>query len=393
MTNPISFPPVEEPRVSIVVVTFGQWGWVERALRTLADRTPPIYEVVIVDNDSPDGTGERLEAVLDGATIVRAGRNLGFGVGNDLGVLHVRSPNVVLLNSDCLVEPDWLPPLLDRIESDDSIGAVVGQLLDLDGGLQEAGSLLDRDASTSAYRRGSGPRDPEGSFARDLVFGSAGFMLIRRSVFDAVGGFDAVFSPAYYEDVDLALAIESQGFRMVFEPHARARHVREASTGSGTSGTLMKAHRPIVQERWAHRLAALPSLADADRLPHRVFATRDAGAPDRVLVIGAPSTWISDLGLRAARQPTIRWSLVALEPDLAAAVDGLELVGGGLTEELERRRFHYSVVCIGPDASHDTDALVARTQPQAVVLRTLEELDGQAELRAAHAVRVVTPTS
>jgi len=383
MTYPIAFPVVPEPRASILVVTYGNWGWVERAFRTLLANTPPVYELIVVDNDSPDGTGARLEELVEGATIVRSPRNVGFGVGNDLAARYARSAKLVLLNSDCLVEPNWLEPMLERADADASVGAVAGKLLDLDGRLQEAGSLLDRDARTVAYRRGAAPDDPAGSFTRDVLFASAGFLLVKRSVFALVGGFDAAFSPAYFEDVDLALAIEAHGLRIVYEPRAVARHVREVSTPSGTSGTLMKAHRPIVQRRWNERLATLPALEDVDRFPHREIATRDALTADRVLVIGAPREWLADLATRAAARPSTRWTVVSGEVDNTAGVDGLEFATRGMATELEARRFQASIVLVGPEASSESLALVARTQPQATVFHGLAELDRVAELRVA----------
>ncbi|MFN8035239.1 MAG: glycosyltransferase family 2 protein [Acidimicrobiia bacterium] len=391
MTPSVVVPRVERPLVSVVMVVYGQWGWTRRALHALVARTPPVYELVVVDNASPGRTGAELREQVAGARIVGADHNTGFGVGNDLGVLHSRAEHVVLLNSDCLVEPGWLEPMLERVERDPSVGAVAGKLLDLDGTLQEGGSLLDRDATTRAYGRGAGPMDPQASFPRDVLFGSAGFLLLRRAAFDAVGGFDPVFTPAYFEDVDLALALEARGYRCVYEPRSIARHVREASTPSGTSGALMKAHRPIVQERWGERLATLPTLAEVDRYPHRAYAVRDALTAERVLVVGPDPAWLPGIAARAARTPWIRWTVVDARVDPAAMASGVEFATGEPGAELEARRFHASFVVVGPRAPAGAEPAIRRTQPQATTLDSVEQLDDRAEPAVTAASRPPRP--
>ncbi len=386
----IVVPDAETPLVSVLVVTYGQWGWVQRCLRALVANTEIAYELIVVDNDSPDCTADRLHTHLSGATVVDAGQNLGFAVGNNLAALSARAPYLMLLNSDCLVEPGWLPPLLERAQGDPHIGAVAGCLLDLDGTVQEAGSVLGGDAETIAYGRGGALADPEVRFSRDVPYASAGFLLVRQSAFVEVGGFDPVFSPAYYEDVDLGLTLGAAGYRTVYEPRSVARHVREASTQVGTSGTLMKAHRPIVAKRWARTLSALPRLAGSalSSHPHRLIAARDGMSADRVLVVGVDGAETAAVRERAAASPLVRWTVLD-ETSPVASGDGVERVfdsgfevvaPSDTTAWLEERRFHASVVVAGLDTPPEIIEVLARTQPQAVVVESIAELDEFAEL-------------
>ena len=138
----IRFPSVARPDVSVVMVTYGGWEWVAKALRALAENTPPCYEVVIVDNASPDGTGQELERSVLGATIVRNDRNVGFGAGANQGALHAVGRYLFFLNSDAFPQPGWLPPLVELLDGDPRAGAAAPCLVEPDGTLQEAAGLL-----------------------------------------------------------------------------------------------------------------------------------------------------------------------------------------------------------------------------------------------------------
>ena len=120
----LAFPGVDRPAVSVVMVTYGGWTWARRALEAVIENTEPCYEVIVVDNASPDETPLRLREDVEGAKVLFNSNNAGFAAGVDRGVCYATAPNLVLLNSDAMVQPGWLPPLLDVIESDRSAAAV-----------------------------------------------------------------------------------------------------------------------------------------------------------------------------------------------------------------------------------------------------------------------------
>ncbi len=79
---------VARPLVSVLMVTYGARIWVERALRALVDHTPPVYELVIVDNGSTDGTRAYVRDSIAGAQVIESPQNLGFGMGNNVAAMH-----------------------------------------------------------------------------------------------------------------------------------------------------------------------------------------------------------------------------------------------------------------------------------------------------------------
>lgn len=169
----IEFPDDPRPRISVLMVTYGGWGWTEKALRALLPHTDPPYEVVVVDNASPDGTAERLREDVRGIHLVANDRNEGFGPANNRAAELARGELLALSNPDALLRPGWLPPLVETLEEDPGVGAVVSRLLNLDGTVQESGSIVWADGSTEAVGAGASPTDPVHRCRRATDHGSA----------------------------------------------------------------------------------------------------------------------------------------------------------------------------------------------------------------------------
>ena len=283
MSGRLAVPPVAAPDVSVVVVLYNAWEWSERALRALVANTPPRYELIVVDNGSSDGTEAGLAAIT-GAAVIRNADNKGFGPAVNMAAQVARGRHLVLLNSDALVEPGWLEPLLSVADADPGVAAVGSRLLNLDGTLQEAGALVWRDGLVNNYGDGDRPDRPEYSFVRDVDYASAACLLVRRSAFEELGGFDPVYAPAYLEDVDLCFALRARGMRIVYQPFSTAVHVRWASGDRSATETLVRRNLPVFRDRWDAELARRPAFAG---WPDRRFALecRDALCLDRVLVV------------------------------------------------------------------------------------------------------------
>ncbi|MGH9065278.1 MAG: glycosyltransferase family 2 protein [Acidimicrobiales bacterium] len=396
MSGPIRVPAVDRPLVSILVLTYGAGDWVARALAALVASTAPVYELVVLDNASPDGTGSWLADNLEGATLLRNDTNVGFGPGQNQAALAARGRYLCLLNSDALVEAGWLEPLVADLEQVRDCGAVVPRLLNLDGTLQEAGAVVGAEGWTMAMGYGDDPARPWYRFPRYVSYGSGACLCLRRSTFLELGGFDARYGLGYYEDVDLCFRLREQGMRIVYEPRSVVRHVRGASSPAAGVVRLRERNAQRFRDRWPHALSFLPSLADLPAHPYRVVAARDVEAPDRVLVMGARLPRSAEdrvarlaLGMMAACGET-RVTVVGLadaEPaeEMASLMDaGVELVWGidDWDDWMERCRCHYSVAVVTPGGAGTAGRaleLLAAYQPQAAVV---VDVEGPGELRS-----------
>ena len=374
----------DEPTVSVVMVLYGGWKLAVRAISALADNTGPMFELILVDNDSPDDSLTRVEEHVEGATIIRNESNRGFGGACNQGAEVARGRYLCFLNSDALVEPEWLAPLLETLE-DPTVGAVVPMYLNENGTVQEAGSVVDSIGHAHAVGRDGDPRDFQLRFRREVDFGSAACMLVPAELFREVGGFDELFMPGYYEDTDLCFKLHGRGLRTIYEPRSRVVHVLHGSGTSKSARETMERHRGLFVERWGERLARRPRIVEAATEPSQLLQARDAEALDRFLVIDdrVPYTdrgsgdprMAALLGELAALWPSARTTLLA-ESGLDAERYAESLLRQGVeiacppvdwTRWFEERRFHYGVVIVSREQNVGRfGGLLNLSQPQAL---------------------------
>jgi GT2 family glycosyltransferase len=378
----LTVPRAERPEVSVLMVTFNAWEWTARALAALVEHTDPCYEVIVADNASQDGTLEGL-AAIEGLTVLRNSGNLGFGPAVNQAALHARAPRILLLNTDALVRPGWLPPLRAILDAEPDVAVAAPRLLHLDGSVQEAGSIVWGDGEVWPYGATRPACCPEYRFRRDVDYASAACLLLRRSAFVDAGGFDPVFAPAYYEDVDLCLRLWERGLRTVCQPASEVTHAGGASTDRSGRARLLERNRAVYERRWRGLLALRPP-SPVHWEPEDVIPGRDLRCDDRVLVVGdvvpgARDPKLEDLLRRLVRLwPRARVTLLALDPEGATASAPALLAAGvevawpgdgvpGLARWLEERRHHYGVVVAASwaAASPPVRGLLDGTQPRA----------------------------
>jgi O-antigen biosynthesis protein len=374
----LTLPRVDRPLLSVVMVTYGGWDWPRRALEAIRENTDPEYEVVVVDNASPDHTADRLKEEVRGATLVLNERNLGFATAANQAAVRAGGRYLCFLNPDALVQPGWLPPLLETLETFRGAGAVLPRFLAPDGTVDEAGSLVDRDARTLAYGRGDDPEDPQYRFRRVIDYGSAACLLIPAWAFRRAGGFDPVFYPAYCEDVDLLLSLRALGLCTVYDPRSTVVHAGAASTDDVVRGSLIDRNRPILLGRWREELAERPSLEELGDHQHRVVALRDASTTDRLLIATEEDgRGLEKLAGRVAHaRPDIRVTLLRLGDGLRKArgddqdhqilAQGVEAVHPADPGRwLEQRRLHYTAAILdGPRVAGRLEPNLQSSQPE-----------------------------
>ena len=226
---PMSLPTHSAPVVSVILVLYNQAGFTYACLHALhAEHSVPL-EIIIVDNASTDKT-QPLLAALRGPVIIRNDQNVGFVKAVNRGAAIAKGDCILLLNNDAVVRPGSMAAAIRTIQSAPDIGAVGARLVLPDGSLQEAGSIIWKDGSCLGYGRGLSPDDYQVSFRRDVDYCSGAFLLVKRNLYEDIGGLDETYSPAYYEEVDLCVRLWMKGFRVIYEPRAIVDHFEFASS-------------------------------------------------------------------------------------------------------------------------------------------------------------------
>ncbi len=194
------------------------------------------HPVVIVDNDSSDGSSEKIEQKFNGAKVIRLDKNYGFAQGYNLGIAEIGTKYIALVNSDIKVTDNWLDPIIERMEKDGSIGAIQPKIKSVNepenfeyagacGGLMDRLSYpLCRGRILDHVERDKGQYDD----AVEIFWSSGATMVTRTELFKNAGGFDKDFF-AHMEEIDYCWRIKNAGYKIVCLPQSEVYHL-----GGGT---------------------------------------------------------------------------------------------------------------------------------------------------------------
>jgi GT2 family glycosyltransferase len=269
----ISVPLSPDPVLSIIIPTYGQVDFTLRCLASLVAHAPAVpFETIVVDDAAPDPETAKL-AQVGGIRLIRNETNKGFLRTCNAAALEARGEYLFFLNNDTEVRADWLQPLLDVFRTRPDAGAVGARLLYPDGRLQEAGGIIWRDGSAWNFGRHEDPERPAYSYVREVDYCSGAALMLRRETFLQMGGFDALYQPAYYEDSDLCMRLRQIGLKTYYQPASQVVHYEGTSHGVDTTIGI-KSHQAVNRRhfvrRWARELAA-------NHYPHgqAVFRARD----------------------------------------------------------------------------------------------------------------------
>ena len=215
------------PRLSVVVLSYERVAYLRQALDALASQVARDDEILVVDNASP--SREAIDAVLAGhpaVRLVRPSANLGFTGGMNLGLQSARGAYVLLTEDDLVLEPGCLTALLQCATGAPDDAIVAGVMVDHGTTrVRAAGGELALGPPLTLRLVGAGqdvtalPTEPY-----DVTFLPGGFLLARRTTFEALGGFRAAYF-MYFEDVELCLRARRRGVRLVMVPAARVTHL------------------------------------------------------------------------------------------------------------------------------------------------------------------------
>ena len=281
---PIPFPKFAQPVASLVVPAHHGAETTAACLRSIAELTEgPAFEVIVVD-DAADEDNARLWEAVSGAEILVNDAGIGYLRSVNRGAAAARGRYLVLMNNDVEVRPGWLRALIRRAESAPDVGAVAAKLVYPGGSVQEAGGIVFRDGSGWNFGNGGDPAFHEFNYVREVDYGSAACLLVRRDAWEALGGYDDRFIPMYYEDVDLCFGLRANGWRVLYEPTAEVIHHEGATAGtdlSSGSKRFQELNRPKFVEKWHAEL-------ERDQLPpgpQRVRRASNRATGPHVLVI------------------------------------------------------------------------------------------------------------
>jgi GT2 family glycosyltransferase/Flp pilus assembly protein TadD len=223
--------------VSIVIPLFNEVGYTQKCLDAIKKYPPTSrYEIIVIDNGSTDGTAEFLKSLNDPhMTVITNPVNLGFAKACNQGARAASHEYLLFLNNDTEPTPHWFRPLASVLDNDATVAAAGSKLVLPDGSLQHAGIIITDDRSSgdpllASHIYYGQPHDlPEANHLRTYQAITAACLLVRRSAFEDVGGFDEKYWNGY-EDVDLCFKLREKKLKLVYQPASVVVH-HESKSG------------------------------------------------------------------------------------------------------------------------------------------------------------------
>lgn len=240
-------------KASVVVLTYKNADYAHMCLESILTKTTyPEFEVIVVDNDSPQEMRESLQAFADQDQRVRLilnEKNEGFARGNNIGLDAATGDYYVLLNDDVVVTPGWLSTLIGHLQ-DPSVG-MVGPVTNSSG--NETRIRVDYEEVEAMDRFAEEYTQAHAGETFEISMLPFHCVALRREVFNQVGPLDERFGRGMFEDDDYALRLKREGYRLICAEDVFVHHWGSASfsrLGVSEYWHLFDSNRQKFEEKW-----------------------------------------------------------------------------------------------------------------------------------------------
>jgi len=212
------------PLVSVVILNWNGGDYLRMCVKSVIETDYPknLLEVAVVDNGSTDGSARLAKKKYPQIKLIENGSNLGFCVGNNIGIKYASGNLIILLNNDTCVEKSWVKEIV-KVATNPHVGIIGCKLYYANTNIiQSVGFQLHPSGCTLSI---GVLQVDQGQFdeIKDVDYVSGAALAVKRSVIDEIGLLDPEFY-AYYEDVDWCQRAKKVGYRVVIAPRAIVHH-------------------------------------------------------------------------------------------------------------------------------------------------------------------------
>jgi GT2 family glycosyltransferase len=220
------------PKVFVVILNYNGREFIRQCLAGVFGLNYPNFEVVVVDNNSEDGSLEEAKKFFSRAHFIKNEENIGFSAGNNAGIrfaLEHMADWVMLLNQDTVVEKNMLEKLIETGQNDPHLGAISPLVLRGDTSkVWFSGGKIDWWRMKTIHERES---IKSINYRSDFICGCS--MMVRKEVFAKIGLLDEDFF-LYWEDADFSVRAKKAGYKLAVTPETHIRHFEKSSAPEGS---------------------------------------------------------------------------------------------------------------------------------------------------------------
>jgi GT2 family glycosyltransferase len=243
------------PKVFVIVLNYNGKETIKSCLLSVYQSDYPNYELVVVDNDSKDGSLELAKLYLANAHFIKNEANVGFAAGNNVAIrfaLEKFADYIFLLNNDATIKKDTILRLVEAAESSEKTGIIGPVIYRPDGSVWYAGGQVDWFKMRATHAFDIKKQSP---YETDFVSGCA--MLAKKEVFRKIGLLDEKYF-LYYEDADFCQRAGKNGFKCLVVPDVKTQHFEKSENNFKNktywlviSGLIFfKKHTPMFLRPW-----------------------------------------------------------------------------------------------------------------------------------------------
>lgn len=225
-----------EPKVGIVIVNYNGLNYQNDAIRSIKGQKYSNYEIIVVDNNSTDGSVEALEKEFPDVFVIKTGDNLGVAAGNNIGIqcaLDHKAEYIMLLNNDIILGDDLISTLVKKASSN-IITVPKIYYYDRKKFIWSAGGCVDWKTGIPKHYGTDQSDTTAFSIERHVEIAPTCCMLIHRNIFRKVGKMDERYF-MYYDDTDFCIRANMKGFKILYVPSAVMWHKVSSSSGGSQS--------------------------------------------------------------------------------------------------------------------------------------------------------------
>lgn len=211
---------ISHPLISIIIQVSNDINITESCIKSIINAEPSVnYEIIII-NDLLRRATFLIEKSFKNYSniIIHSGKNDNYLLNSNYGAKLSNGKYLVFIRNVLNVHKFWLSSLIKLIESNDNIGMVGSKIITQKGFIKEAGGIVWSNGECYDFGNGSDSNDPEYNYVKEVDYLSGDSIMIRKSIWNLIGGFDPRFNPMYYEDTDFAFEIRKLGYKVMFQP-------------------------------------------------------------------------------------------------------------------------------------------------------------------------------
>ena len=250
---------LNSPLVSIIIPVSNSFNYTYKCINSILNADSSFYyEIIIIDETLNNKIKLLIEMYKQNQSnniiYYKTKKYKNYIENCNQAVRLSNGKYLAFLRDNTKVYKNWLTYLLKTIENDKKIGLVGSKLIYSNGILEEAGGIVWNNGEYSNYGRGSDANLPEFNYIKEVDFISGISFIIRKSIWNKIGGFDERYDQIYYQFINIAFLLRNNGYKIIYQPKSLVKHYTQISIWNNNLSFIQEINKKKFLEEWKYKL-------------------------------------------------------------------------------------------------------------------------------------------